>query len=136
MKLKKAPAELVEVIARAMEGIECERRILFGYPAFFINNNMFAGLLEDRLFFRLSPTQLESLNAAAGPLANLEAMQGRPMKDYWVMPPALVSDATRLHDIAVSAAEHARSLAPKARKAPKKSSRSPGRSAKNKAKNT
>ena len=34
------------------------RSPMFGYPAFFIKKNMFAGLFQDQLFLRLSPDQV------------------------------------------------------------------------------
>ena len=54
MKWVKAPEELKDLLEGAMKDTECEKRPIFGYPANFINNNMFIGLLQDRLFARLS----------------------------------------------------------------------------------
>ena len=44
-----------------MQDVDCEKRPMFGYPAYFINKNMFAGLFQDKLFLRLSPDQVTSL---------------------------------------------------------------------------
>ena len=119
MKLRKSPAELIDLIADMMAGIECEKRLMFGFPAYFINKNMFAGLFEDKLFFRLSPQQVESLR---GCVLNLEPMPGRPMKDYWVIAPVIRSDRLKLKRIAIEAAEYARGLPPKKKKASRKTS--------------
>ena len=118
--MKKAPGELVDLITHIMEGVDCERRVMFGFPVYFMNRNMFAGLFEDKVFFRLSVEQRRSLESKAGPVLNLEPMPGRAMKDYWVVPPKIVSDSVKLRSLAAAAVEHARSLAPKA---PKKASR-------------
>ena len=124
MKLAKSPPELVLQIARAVEGIDCEKRVMFGFPAYFINKNLYAGLFENKLFLRLSPGQISALKAAREPVVNLEPMPGRPMKDYWVLPPSVVAHAKRLHTIAAEAADFTRGLPPKvkkpARKAPLK----------------
>jgi len=50
MKWVKAPDELKILPEEVMKGFECEKRLMFGYPAFFINSNMFAGLFQDQLF--------------------------------------------------------------------------------------
>jgi TfoX/Sxy family transcriptional regulator of competence genes len=121
MKLRKSPSKLIEQIAMAVEGIECEKRLMFGFPAYFINKNMFAGLFEDKLFLRLSNEQAQALVKAKASLTNLEPMPGRPMKDYWVLPAHLVDDPTRLKGISNSAATYTRSLKPKEKKPPKKS---------------
>jgi TfoX/Sxy family transcriptional regulator of competence genes len=125
MKMKKAPLELVETIVRAMEGIDCERRIMFGFPCFFINKNMFAGLFEDKLFLRLSEQQLRELRAQAPLISNLEPMPGRPMKDYWVIPDSLVADKVFLQRAVDSSARHTRTLAPKSKKPRSKAPGSP-----------
>jgi TfoX/Sxy family transcriptional regulator of competence genes len=77
MKLNKAPAELVDLLGLTMEGIDCEKRLMFGFPAYFINKNMFAGLFEDRLFFRLSNEQLESLREKAGLISKPRTYAGK-----------------------------------------------------------
>jgi TfoX/Sxy family transcriptional regulator of competence genes len=130
MKLKKAPAELVELISKTMEGVDCEKRLMFGFPAYFTNTHMFAGLFEDKLFFRLPAAQIDSLKARSGTISNLEPMPGRAMKDYWVMPAKVVSDPERLRSLAVAAAEHTRSLGPKPAKPVKKTPRRSGKKSK------
>ncbi len=61
MKWQKAPEELKVLLERVMTGIDCEKRSMFGYPAYFINQNMFAGLFQSAVFMRLSPEQLSTL---------------------------------------------------------------------------
>ena len=102
MKMKKAPGELVDLITHIMEGVDCERRVMFGFPVYFMNRNMFAGLFEDKVFFRLSVEQRRSLESKAGPVLNLEPMPGRAMKDYWVVPPKIVSDPVKLRSLAAA----------------------------------
>ncbi len=54
MKWVKSPEELKDLLEAAMKDTKCEKRPMFGYPAYFINNNKFIGLFQDRLFARLS----------------------------------------------------------------------------------
>ena len=79
-------------VASSMRGIEREKRVMFGYPAYFINRHMFFGIFESAVFARLSPGQIEALEAHGKPLGYLEPMKGRPMKDYRLIPPSICSD--------------------------------------------
>jgi TfoX/Sxy family transcriptional regulator of competence genes len=120
MKWVKAPDELKILLEEVMKGFDCEKRPMFGYPAYFINSNMFVGLFQDQLFVRLSEAQLEELRAAYPTIANLEPMPGRPMKDYYVIPKKIHSKLAELSEIIAESAEHTRTLAPKVKKARKK----------------
>jgi TfoX/Sxy family transcriptional regulator of competence genes len=120
MKWIKAPDELKALLEKAMEGIECEKRPMFGYPAYFINRNMFIGLFQDQVFVRLSDSQLSSLKPKFASIVNLEPMPGRPMKDYFVLPKEIYTSNRTFREIIRTAAEHARQLAPKAKKSKKK----------------
>ncbi len=54
MEWKKAPAELVDFIMEKMKDRNCDYKKMFGYPAYFLNGNMFVGVHGDKLFLRLS----------------------------------------------------------------------------------
>ncbi len=62
---------------------------MFGYPAAFRNGNMFAGLFQHSMILRLSPEDRANLAVRAGARA-FEPMPGRPMREYVVVPPAIV----------------------------------------------
>jgi TfoX/Sxy family transcriptional regulator of competence genes len=116
VKWIKAPEELKVLIGKLMAPVDCEKRPMFGYPAYFINKNMFAGLFQDKLFVRLSPDQLPALKKAFPALANLEPMPGRPMKDYHVIPEQLYKDARKMPKVLQEAAAWCRTLPAKAAK--------------------
>ena len=120
MKWIKAPEELKTLLEKAMEGIECEKRPMFGYPCYFINRNMFIGLFQDQVFVRLSNSQLSSLKPKFASIVNLEPMQGRPMKDYFVLPKEIYTSNRTFGEIIRTSADHTRQLAPKAKKSKKK----------------
>ena len=119
MKWVKAPDELKVFLEAAMKDTDCEKRPMFGYPAYFINSYMFIGLFQDKLFARLSDKQLISLRAKFPSIAHLEPMPGRPMKDYFVLPKVLYTDARKFKAVIEGSAEHTRSLAPKVKKTKK-----------------
>jgi TfoX/Sxy family transcriptional regulator of competence genes len=120
MKWAKAPDELKILLEEVMKGFDCQKRLMFGYPAYFINGNMFAGLFQDQLFLRLSEAQVLELRAAYPTIANLEPMPGRPMREYWVIPKEIHGRPAELAEIIGESADHTRVLAPKVRKARKK----------------
>ncbi len=120
MKWVKAPEKLKTLLENAMKGIDCEKRPMFGYPAYFINKNLFAGLFQDQLFLRLSPEQLHELSGKHQQILHLEPRPGRPMKDYHVLPKTLQAKPAELAKIIAKSAEYTRTLAPKAKK-PRKS---------------
>jgi TfoX/Sxy family transcriptional regulator of competence genes len=120
MKWIKAPEELKSHIEDLMKAVEFEKRPMFGYPAFFINRNMFAGLFQDKLFLRLSPDQVTSLRKSFPTLGQLEPMPGRPMKDYFVIPEKLHTDSKMMPKVVEEAARYCRTLPLKAKKPRKK----------------
>jgi TfoX/Sxy family transcriptional regulator of competence genes len=107
---KKASEEMKALIEAAMAGVDCVKRPMFGYPAFFINGNMFSGLFRDFFFLRLPEDQKASLERLYGELPALAPMPGRPMKDYVVLPEKLVRDGKRLGAVITAAAEWAGTL--------------------------
>lgn len=119
MKWVKAPEELKAFLETAMKGVECEKRPMFGYPAYFTNTHMFIGLFQDKLFARLSPEQLVSLHVKFPSISTLEPMPGRPMKDYFVLPKELYTNARMFEDVIQGSAEYSRTLSPKVKKAKK-----------------
>jgi TfoX/Sxy family transcriptional regulator of competence genes len=120
LKWTKAPEELKARIDSLMQGINCEKHPMFGYPAYFINKNMFAGLFQDKLFLRLSPEQVTTLRKSLPAIVNLEPMPGRPMKEYWVLPEELYNDAKKIQKALKEASEHCAKLPPKAKRPGKK----------------
>ncbi|UCG70927.1 MAG: hypothetical protein JSV09_08000 [Thermoplasmata archaeon] len=54
MAWKKSPKELTDLFEKGVEDIDCHKKNMFGFPAYFINNNMFTGTFEGNLFIRLS----------------------------------------------------------------------------------
>ncbi len=115
-----APEPLVQAFEKAVGSVpEAQMRKMFGYPACFINGNMFAGLFADKMFLRLSDRDRESFlrlkNAGL-----FEPMTGRPMREYVVVPPTLLNSQAKLAPWLDKALEYAKSLPPKASKSKRK----------------
>jgi hypothetical protein len=92
MSWRPAPAALVERFAALLpDDPRVERRTMFGYPCAFLGGNLFTGLFQERMMLRLpEPARAEFLRLAGA--AVFEPMPGRPMREYVVVPAALIAD--------------------------------------------
>jgi TfoX/Sxy family transcriptional regulator of competence genes len=118
-KWKKAPAELVQLFESELARLGvAEVKKMFGYPAGFVNGNMFAGVFEDRIIFRLDPQELERF-VQSGHGKPFEPMPGRIIKEYVASVPEFPHD----HELLRSWLEQA--LAHASRREPKSAARKP-----------
>jgi RNA polymerase sigma factor (sigma-70 family) len=89
---RKSPPELVARFDELAElAGDADRKQMFGYPVCVLRGNMFMGLHDESLILRLGDAdRAEFLDRYDAGL--FEPMPGRAMKDYVVVPPALVYD--------------------------------------------
>ena len=120
MQWKKASAGQVDYLAEMMKGVSIpyEARKMFGYPCYFINRNMFIGLFGDDVFIRLSSEDKAELSKQAE-IVPFEPMEGRPMKDYVLLPADIVEDREQFAEIIAKSAEYTSTL-PEKVKIPRK----------------
>ena len=112
---KPAPPELVSLFERVIPTDPAiERRKMFGYPAVFVNGNMFAGLHEDRLVLRLADDAIGEMKKRGA--RDFEPMAGRPMKGWIVVPHEVLADAGLTRRWISRAFEHVSEMPRKAKK--------------------
>src|SRR5262245_57927294 len=90
-KWKPAPTALVKRfhdVLSAVPGIQLRK--MFGYPAAFYSGHLFTGLFQDKMIIRLPLHDREALEKIGG-TAPFEPMRGRPMREYRVLPKAIVA---------------------------------------------
>lgn len=92
MKWKKTPPELVEFLHASVAGIPCRLKPMFGYPVYFINENMFIGTHQENLFLRLSEGDRKKLLRENDEAHPFEPLPGTVMKEYVVLPKSLYRD--------------------------------------------
>ena len=121
MPWEKPSPELVQRLddavatAADVSGLQVELRPMFGCPAYFTNGNLFAGVHQSNLIVRLpAEARDEVIGLGGGPFV---PMAGRPMKEYVVLPPAVLGDAAATAAWVRRGAEYAASLPPKEKKA-------------------
>ena len=115
MAWRKSPPELIAAFERVVPaGSGAERRPMFGYPAAFVNGNMFAGLFEDRVVMRLDETGIAE--AKQHGVSDFEPMPGRRMTGWVALTGPLTADEPALRRWVARAFRHTRTLPPKARR--------------------
>jgi TfoX/Sxy family transcriptional regulator of competence genes len=114
MKLRKSPDALVAVFEGVMPGPPAMKRKMFGFPAGFVNGNMFMGLFEDSMILRLPLESREELMQLYG-AKTFAPMAGRVMKEYIALPESILHDRQRLSSWVAKALDYGESLPPKAK---------------------
>lgn len=115
MAWMKAPEALMARFGESLpQAPDVQARKMFGYPAAFVNGNMFAGVFQDRIFVRVSPEEQAALETKHGPLP-FEPMPGRAMKGYVRVPDEIVGGAA-LSALLASAFAYTAALPPKEKK--------------------
>ena len=113
MQWEKPSVELIDILEKAIGPYPCQRRPMFGCPAFFINGHMFTGVHQHSLFVRLSEEDRRALAAESGCEVAFEPMPGRIMKDYAVLPESVHGEPARLARWLDRSYAHVSSLPPK-----------------------
>jgi TfoX/Sxy family transcriptional regulator of competence genes len=114
VKWQKSPQELIDLFASVMPGPPATGRKMFGYPAGFVNGNMFMGLYQDEMILRLSEDDRQELMKARG-AKFFEPMPGRPMKEYVSIPQPVMKDRKDLAAWIAKAFKYGASLKPKSK---------------------
>jgi len=133
MKWRKSPPALISLFESIFPGPPAEQRKMFGYPAGFVNGNLFMGLFQDDLALRLPEDQRQEL-LAAKKAKQFEPMPGRPMREYVSIPNALASDKKELAAWVAKSCAFCASIKPKAKTKTAKKTKTKSRSAKSRAK--
>jgi TfoX/Sxy family transcriptional regulator of competence genes len=112
---KKSPPELIAAFERVvLGGRGVERRFMFGYPAAFVNGNMFAGLFEDSVALRLG--EVGAAEAKRVGATDFAPMAGRRMTGWVAMGGRRATDEAALRRWVVRACRHAEALPAKAKR--------------------
>jgi TfoX/Sxy family transcriptional regulator of competence genes len=120
MKWKKVSPEMCDLLEEALTGYAVEKRRMFGTPAYFVNNNMFAGVWQDVIILRLSASDKEEIQKASDEIVPFEPMEGRPMREYVAVPEPFAADSREFAAWLSRSYEFAKTLPPKVKKEKKK----------------
>jgi len=112
MTWKKANKGLIELLEKSVAEYKCDRKVMFGSPTFFVNNNMFAGVHEDTVIIRLSESDRREILLMHKEVKPFTPM-GRTMKEYVALPESICRDAEVWRRWLDRAYQYAVSLSPK-----------------------
>jgi TfoX/Sxy family transcriptional regulator of competence genes len=126
MQWKKTPPELAATFDKAApKDPKVVRKPMFGYPALFLNGNMFAGTFQDKVVARLAEdARARALASGAKPF---EPMPGRPMKEYVVVPATAVAKPAALAKWIEQAHTYAMTLPEKTKPVKKTTTKGPAK---------
>jgi TfoX/Sxy family transcriptional regulator of competence genes len=125
MSWRKSPDALVARFSEIVPSDpRVERRQMFGYPAAFVGGNMFMGLHQENLILRLPEQHRSEFHSIRG-ASVFEPMPGRPMREYVVVPEAMLSNSSALRVWTGRSLEYAASLPSKKAKSPAKKVKAP-----------
>jgi TfoX/Sxy family transcriptional regulator of competence genes len=116
MKMQKSPPDLIEFFASVLPGPPVTGRKMFGYPAGFVNGNLFMSLFADQMILRLPEDARAELLKKNG-AKQFEPMKGRPMKEYVCVPKSMLKERKDLTSWIAKALEYGASLKPKSKTA-------------------
>jgi TfoX/Sxy family transcriptional regulator of competence genes len=123
MAWRKSPPTLVSLFDSVIpDDRRISRRKMFGYPAAFVNGNLFAGLHQESFILRLSAADREIMKDRLG-ATTFEPIKGRQMREYVVLPEDLLTDGAQLARWLEQSLAYAHTLVPKSKKRP---GRAPG----------
>ena len=115
MRFEKPSPSMVSLFDDLIRGRPLQRRPMFGMPCAFAGGQMCVGLFADSLFFRLSEADRETFAAAGG--RPFEPIPGRAMREYMVVPEAMLGERGALGAWLDRSQAYAASLPPRVRKA-------------------
>src|SRR3982751_1111443 len=111
MQWKKTPPELAARFEKARpDDPAVQSKLMFGYPAVFVNGNMFAGTFQDKVVIRVGK---EPSFAPAKTAKPFEPMPGRPMTGLVVVPEDGVASPAKLREWIGHGLAFAKTMPPK-----------------------
>ncbi|UCH05136.1 MAG: TfoX/Sxy family protein [Candidatus Thorarchaeota archaeon] len=113
MSWERPSEDLLQLLEENLQGVECEKKKMFGQYAFFMNGNMFCGVHQSKLFLRMAQDDLKEAMSRLPDLRKFEPREGMAMKEYVQASSEFVEDLERFRGLLRKSIEYARGLPPK-----------------------
>ncbi|UCG30707.1 MAG: TfoX/Sxy family protein [candidate division WOR-3 bacterium] len=110
MKWKKPSEKISLLLKERLKNVECQSRIMFGCPSYFINGNMFIGAYGDDIFIRLAPTDIDEKLKKFPHAKRFEPRPGRVMKEYVALPKSVYTKKDIFSELLRKSISYTRSL--------------------------
>lgn len=95
---KKPSEELSQFLEEKIVSFNVKKRKMFGCPAYFLNDNMLAGVFQDDIFMRLSEADRIEIHSRYDEAIPFEPVKDRIMKEYVVLPDALYNNPEKFQE--------------------------------------
>ena len=117
MAWRKPPQELVDYLDSVIPDgpAPVDFKPMFGGPCYWTGGNMFAAIHQESMIVRLGEEDRQVLLREPG-AALFEPMEGRPMREYVVIPPQIVADREAVRFWLAKGLAFTASLPPKVKK--------------------
>jgi TfoX/Sxy family transcriptional regulator of competence genes len=92
VKWEKMSQDTAKRLEALVQPFACQKKPMFGYDVYWINGNMFTGVFQSSIFFRLSPQDQKEFLEKYENSRQFEPMEGRLMKEYIVVPESVLED--------------------------------------------
>lgn len=110
MTWKKPPKEIELLLQKKLRNVDCQKRVMFGCPSYFINGNMFIGAYGDDIFIRLAPAGIEEMLGEFPEMKRFEPRTGRVMTEYLALPKSIYTNKELFSKLLSKSLSYARSL--------------------------
>ncbi|UCC40839.1 MAG: TfoX/Sxy family protein [Candidatus Aminicenantes bacterium] len=117
---KKTPVRLIELLDENISEFDCQKKMMFGYPVYFVNNNMFAGTHQENIFLRFSDKDKKKILSSNSEVSPFEPIKGRIMKEYVVLPGSILKNKKVFREWLIRSYSYVSTLPPKEKKKAKK----------------
>jgi TfoX/Sxy family transcriptional regulator of competence genes len=111
---------VAENLASLLVSFPYDKRKMFGYDVYYVNNNMFAGVHGTNIFMRFPPDGIAGILKSEEGSAPFEPRAGLVMREYVSFNPRLLDDAPHFMQLLEQSFAYVSSLPPKIRKQRKK----------------
>ncbi len=95
---KKPSEELSQLLDEKIGSFGVTKKKKFGCPAYFVNDNMLAGVFQNDIFIRLSERDREEIVSRHDGTLPFEPVKDRKMKEYVVLPDSLYTNPEKFQE--------------------------------------
>ncbi|UCD06448.1 MAG: TfoX/Sxy family protein [candidate division WOR-3 bacterium] len=110
MKWRKPSDRLNLFLKEQLKNVDCQSRVMFGCPSYFIKGNMFIGAFGAEIFLRLPPEDIEETLKRFPKASRFEPMPGRVMKQYVALPESIYKKKNIFSELLKKSITYVRSL--------------------------
>lgn len=116
MEWEKASKELSLALELLLVSFSCQKKPMFGSPVYFVNDNMFTGILGHVAFLRLPENGRQAIMAESDEVLPFQPKPGYFMKEYVELPGNKLDDPAFINKWLAQSYAYVSSLPPKSKK--------------------